>query len=373
MEIHRRFSFIMKWKSLILFYSLLFFFSFAWGASQENNFLVISDIHLDLRKNTPMEITPHGSHSENVVDQNTLKLMMTALHRDIQKGLVPSPNFILILGDLVGYKRLSSQQVLRTEAQVFKTLQDTFPHTPLLYVFGNNDSLLADYGAFKFPHGKTPYDIAMQYGGWHQGPLSTDAFCHAQPDIFPCLITVDPLQGFYSAYLRPQLRFIAMNSVLFSSLRPLGKNNEALHELAWLKKELDVAKSKNDSVLLGMHIPPGKNDYDGSLFWKKPEERIFLNLMESYSTLLMGIVAAHTHYEEFKMIQNKKGKNILPVYLTPALSTNHGNRPGVTTFYFFKQGEHWLLSKGGTFYISQENGMFFFKKTPPTKPLQKLS
>jgi sphingomyelin phosphodiesterase acid-like 3 len=82
-----------------------------------------------------------------------------------------------------------------------------------------------------------------------------------------------------------------------------------------------------------MHIPPGKNVYDNSSFWLPKEEAIFFKIISRYHDRIIGILVAHTHAEELKIIKDVSNKNINGVYFTAA-STTHGNAPSVKIFLF---------------------------------------
>src|SRR5262249_36912643 len=92
----------------------------------------------------------------------------------------------------------------------------------------------------------------------------------------------------------------------------------------------------------------------GSSFWKlNPDyKQAFLNLIKQYPNTIVGLLASHTHSEEFKIIQDGS-KNLFGVYFTAALSTYHSNEPSVKTFYFADNNGKWSLSDYETFHFSQ--------------------
>lgn len=332
--------------------------------SSSNNFLVISDIHLN-SSGRPMEISPAKPNGSNDLDSGTLTRLISIIKQNIQSGLVARPDFIVLLGDLVGHQRLTSQSAVTAEATVFTLLKNTFSDTPIFYTVGNNDSLMADYGPFTDPgrtaEPKSPYKVATLKSNWSDGFLSTGTICKIPASTFPCVIPESSdymMSGYYSAYLKPGFRLISLNSVLFSPSRVNISDNDAMKELTWFGGELKQAQQNKESVLIVMHIPPGNNTYDNSRFWLPEEQTVFLQLIKNNSTIIAGILTSHTHAEELKIIKNIG----VGVYFTAALSTSHGNAPSTKTFYYASTNGKWQLSNASTFGFSQVDSKLKFDK-----------
>lgn len=332
----------------------------SWGAS--NNFLVISDIHLNENAAPDsMVINPSKPNTSYDIDSTTLDKLIFLLSQNIQKGIVARPDFIILLGDLVGHNS-SPADAVKDETYVFNKLKTTFPQTPIFYTFGNNDSLVQDYGTFsRATSPKSAYEIAQSSASWDDGFLSIGKTCGTPPSKYPCLIDKDVNNGFYSAYIQPGFRLISLNSVLFSQQRVGVSDAPATAELKWLDLELQAASQHTESVMIIMHIPPGNNVYDNSNFWQNDDQVAFLQLINKYSSNIIGILASHTHAEELKMIKSN-GKSIAGAYLTAALSTSHGNAPSVKTFYYASSGGKWQLSTTETFNFTGSNQNPIFNK-----------
>lgn len=326
----------------------------------QDNFLVISDIHLDTASVRPMEIQPKKYNDLNDLDLETFHTLMAGVVSNIRTGVMDKPAFVMVLGDVVGHHRSSEESVLSSETAVFKNLKESFPDTPILYTFGNNDSFEKNYGSFQFQD-QSPYTVAKA-NGWKDGFLSTGIKCSAHNNSFPCIVTENTKNGYYAAELKPGLEFLSLNTVLFSPKRPDDLKFAADSELIWLRDQLKDAKNKKQSVLIGMHITPGYNNYDNSVFWQKPDLERFLNIVHDYPGTIIGMLASHTHMDELKVIKNG-GEDISGIFLTPALSTAHGNVPALKTFYFDRPGGGaWQLSDYTTFSFSSEEGAPILKK-----------
>ena len=345
--------------------TFILLFPFLTNAEVPNNFLVISDIHLDIASTHLMEISPAKNRAENDLDLGTFKKLMTELHENVASGRITKPNFIIILGDLVGHMRSSIDNVIASESVIFNELKINFPETPVFYTFGNNDSLAMNYGQFndkeeQGPH-KSPYDIAKLTAKWQDGFLSTGVLCEPLKQTFPCIITEDTNNGYYSAYIKPKLRMVTLNSVLFSPRRTTSQE-DAMHELQWLEAQLKAATQNQENVLITMHIPPGNNVYDHESFWLPDNQATFLNIIKTYQKTIIGLLAGHTHTEEIKIIKDAAQNNIAGVFLNAGLSTSHGNEPSVKTFYFANQNSQWQLANYETFHFTENNNALLFKK-----------
>jgi UDP-2,3-diacylglucosamine pyrophosphatase LpxH len=335
-------------------------------SDKKDNFLVISDIHLNQDDSSTMTISPSSGSISNDLDKKTFEKLISDIHKNITDGVVAQPTFIILLGDIVGHLRSSSQHVIDSETAVFNELKKNFPSTPIFYTFGNNDSLEKNYGPLQDSDSSTqykgPYDVAKFRSGWVDGFLSTGKICEKNTYDFPCIIEENTAYGYYSAYIKAKLRLISLNSVLFSPNRKNTTEQEAMAQIQWLKQQLTAAQTLHESVLITLHIPPGNNVYDHSNFWLPKEQTAFLTIISHYQHNIIGILASHTHAEELKIIKDVSQKNITGVYFTAALSTSHGNEPSIKTFYLSKKNQQWSLANYETFHFSANNTTMNFNK-----------
>jgi sphingomyelin phosphodiesterase acid-like 3 len=327
------------------------------------NFIVLNDIHLDVNKNTLMFIDPIFYGYNNDLDKATFLKLLETTQKSSEKGIIPKPKFILFLGDIACHKSYRKPELLINQASVFRALKTYFPATPIFYIFGNGDSLIKNYGPFASQDGlKSPYQIAKA-NGWADGFLSSGKICD-KDNTYPCIMTEDINHGYYSAFIHPKLKLIALNSVLFaidSRGDSMGKN--AKDELNWLSQQLQAARAGKTAVLIAMHIPPGNDVFTHQNFWKASYKKTFINLVSTYRENIIGILAAHTHMDEVKVLHDKKRKNLALVILSPALSTMHGNASAIKSFTLSNNHGSWLLSNYETFrFINAAKNTFSFKK-----------
>lgn len=324
------------------------FASLVSSALANDNFLVISDIHLDVTTKHKMQFAPNTKTIKNDLDQTTFLSLIQTTQKSIHEGLIKKPNFILILGDIHGHKRLNND-LIESQQYVFTTLHNEFADTPIIYVFGNNDSPQKNYGKFT-THKLSPYLVATQRSKWKNGFLNTGKICkNAQS--FPCINQQNTEHGYFSAMLKPKLRLISLNSVIFSISNLFRR--DAKQELVWLQEQLNIAARSNEQVIIAMHIPPGYNTYNNEAFWRRFELKEFKKIINQYPNTIIGMLSSHTHQEEIKIYNHRNQK--LGIYATAALSTAYGNSPSIKTFDLQKSNNKWQLQNYTTYKFSFNN------------------
>ncbi len=328
----------------------------------QSSFLVISDIHLNIHTQHAMEFAPKDATISNDLDIATYVQLVDKIKASIQSGELAKPEFILLLGDLVGHVRFSNEDVVNSERVVLKTLRAAFPDTPVLYDFGNNDSLEKDYGPFRASKSVLGFlsPLAVIKTIWPHGHfLSTGLLCE-RANTYPCLLERNTTGGYYAAYLKPNLRLIALNSVMFAKKEHGYDNRTKLGQLQWLEQQLREAEAAQEAALLVMHIPPGDNIYK-AYFWSdtaflsNEHSQQFHEIIQAHHGCLTGILAAHTHKDEIKVFENSEHVPLVGVYLNPALSASHGNAPSVRSYVLSPSNHNlgWDLSDYRTYYFTQ--------------------
>ena len=336
------------------------------GTASANSitFLTMSDIHLNHKQSNFMKIDPSGYDSSNDMDNQSFLKLSSLIKRNIGPSkLIPTPKFILYLGDMVGHQRFFDfnrrKLVKDNEKEVFLELQNMFPSTPIISVFGNNDSFEKNYGHFLF-QGLSPYKVAMKVG-FKNGFLSTGKECNSSElSVFPCILSQNNQYGFFSIKLEGTLMLIGLNSVMFSP------NHTAIPQqiqvqMDYLEKQLTQAKEKGMSVLIAMHIPVGNNVYHGSAFWKQSYQETFLHIIRHYHKQIRGILVGHTHMEEFKVIKVPHGQDI-GEYFTAGLSTSHGNSPSIKHFTIEENNKIWSIKNYTSYQIHENNNELLISK-----------
>ncbi len=355
-------------RNVIFFTARLFFFiGVAFDAYcsplSPSSFLVINDVHLNALSKHRMVFNPNFVSKDDDLDEPTFKKLLTTIRHNMREGKLARPKFVLFLGDSVGHNRYPNS-VRTDETAFFRLFNQYFPQTPLLFVFGNNDSFLDNYGPYRTNgvHGsQSPGEIALA-SGWKNYFLSTGQKCARNNKIYPCLLNENTQDGYYSVYLQPKFRLITLNTVMYTPRQVGTSRREGQLQMDWLAAQLNDAQRHGDSVLLAMHVLPGRNMLDNSSFWSPDEQPRFLKLVNDYQSTIIGILAAHTHYDEMHIIQNKAGQNQVNAYISPALSTFHGNAPAIRIYDYSDAGNRWQLTDYHTYYFEKNAGEITLKK-----------
>ena len=324
-------------------------------------FITLTDIHLNNEQQHTMDMAPSGFNKDNDMDLNSFRNLSYAIKQNIGDGkLVSKPTFVLYLGDMVGHQSKSeinrTKLVHENEELVFSSLQDMFPNTPIFTLFGNNDSFEKNYGKFTFNQ-MSPYETAIQ-SGFKNGFLSTGWICGGDSDVlFPCIVSQNERNGYFSAKIQPGLLLVGLNTVMLSPRHDM--NSTAIYEqIDYLKSTLNYAVDNLMSVLIAMHIPLGDNVYDGSSFLEKEYQDIILDTIAPHLYHIVGILASHTHMEEFKILRLRYDEGAILYrhigqYLTAGLSTSHGNSPSIKVFEM-EQIVNWHITNYVTYQLHQK-------------------
>ncbi|MFI3256073.1 MAG: metallophosphoesterase [Psittacicella sp.] len=338
------------------------------------NFITLNDIHLNPYINRLMVIDPKGYNPENDMDRVTYSELQVLIKSNIGSNkLIQEPNFIIYLGDAVGhtywYKEYLSKQnpskpvdfnrdrfVRDASIGVYKGLLRTFPNTPIIVIFGNNDSFPRDYGIYDDDQ-LSSYNMAKK-AGFKNGFLSTGVMCADNSFKGICVESQNPIYGYFTIKLRKNLELIGLNSVMFSPKHKVIRDQEK--QIAYLKQNLQYAKAKNISVIIAMHIPVGNNVYKGKAFWNKTYQNKFIDLVRRYSTTIKGILVSHTHMEEFKKLLTPTG--YIGEYFTAGLSTSHGNSPSIKQFDLVQNNNNWTIDNYITYQIHNKNNYLTISK-----------
>jgi len=302
-------------------------------------FLVISDVHLDItsthKKDTPTDLWNGTKEKINQILSG--------------KDGFACPKFVLVLGDLPAHDVSVDERKkdIDTVLSDLKKIADK-NNVPVFYLPGNNDSWVGDYNAFSSQIFSS--DSSLQTSS----PLLKNNSLRLDAKIIDTSLWKNI--GCYSAYplgdnnvgkiKQKKLRLIALNSVVFVDAyaekeSKQKQETDARKEIQWLTNQLKVAGSKNEMVLIAMHVPPGMNEYKGSQFWSSEKmvnnttiQDTFLRLVEKYKNNIVGILSSHTHMDGVRKLLNEKGSFENLLISVPGISRGHGNNPGVKVIYY---------------------------------------
>jgi len=325
-------------------YFLLLAYNFG-SSYQQIQFLTISDFHYNYELSHVMDVDPSGYNGDNDMDKTTFHQLTDAIQEYvIEENLEQKLSFILALGDVVGHHIYENREeiVKLNEQTIYSKLLEIFPNTPIINVFGNNDSFERNYG--KFTHNSlSPYEVAIQ-SGFKNGFLSSGLVCdeNASSDIFPCISLQDETHGYFAIKLQTELILIGLNTVMLPEEHTPNATMRIEDQLIFLDHYLIEAHQTGMKVLIAGHIPFGRNVYDGTVFLDPLIEGDFLDVMKNHLGIILGVLVSHTHMEEFKIIR-RNGIAQTGEYFTAGLSTSHGNSPSFKIYQLENESTGWAL------------------------------
>ena len=292
-------------------------------------FFIVSDIHLDLwySPNSNYTTLCHkvseedtGSDSHQSQDNfyqfycdSSYSLLISVLEK--MQQVDKSPEFILITGDLVAHstmkmtidgkfdKEKNKERVHETLNNITKTFRNFFLETQIIPVIGNNDA----YDHYDMPTGYFKHEyLNFVYKLWNE-----------EEDIPNSFLT----DGYYTIKTYLGHTIICLNTLLFSSRQKIKLRSWI--QLIWLKSQLEV----NEKVFIAFHIPPGFSLYSGgSQSWHDAFVNNFRDIVEMYSSKILGIFGGHYHNSYFALISGKA------IMINPSVSPLFGNNPGFRYF-----------------------------------------
>lgn len=224
--------------------------------------------------------------------------------------------------------------VTKTVQFIATELRAADPGLTIYPALGNNDSDCGDY------------EITPK--GWFLGVFAK-AFA---PSVkWPGFVTQFSPYGYYAAPApMPDTTLIGLNTIFFSSNydNACGTNgiDYGVLELAWLKKQLALARLRKRHVWLLYHIPPGINVYSSTTgpsacpapvtMWKTQYTTTFDALMKQYASTVSVSLAGHTHMDDFRLMATTTSP-FAYVHITPAVSPLFTNNPAYEVMTYLPQ------------------------------------
>ncbi|RUR11670.1 metallophosphoesterase [Legionella sp. km772] len=306
----------------IIFAGFLFAFSLAQAANpNELGLVIISDPHVDISLKQSTSINPAKGVSQEL-DKNSYETLIAKVGAYMDSH---SEQFqaAILLGDLSAHNAFRKKLTTADMSLVLEKYYEKLSPNPLFYVFGNNDSPLRDYGAFRNGD-KSAYNLFASINGGSNGFLSTGNKCSVNEP--PCINQENTDKGYYSASLGDHLKLLSLNSVLFVSRPGFSPSREGdKEELTWLYNEIKASRARHENIILAMHVPPQQ--------WENAYLTSLKNILKAYPEVVVGMLAAHTHFDElhaFK-ITNSGQSFVIPIIYSAGLGTDHSNAASFKT------------------------------------------
>jgi sphingomyelin phosphodiesterase acid-like 3 len=263
----------------------------------------------------------------------------------------PTPLFVTVSGDLMAHQFDCRFHTLapgataadysafaaKTVAFVALQLHRTFPHAPIYFALGNNDSGCADYR--EDPNSTFLHADAASFAADALSPANRAAILSEFPQL-----------GDYNIALPAPIehtRLLVLQDI-FESRRCTACNGKASDDaanapaalqIAWLRAQLTAARAAHEHVWVMAHIPPGIDAY--STFTRhrdvcggqSPEmflgSEALADTLTGFPDVIRLALFGHTHMDELRVYMSSDGKPV-PAKLVPSITPINGNNPAFT-------------------------------------------
>ncbi len=258
--------------------------------------------------------------------------------------------FVVVSGDLIShgfsckfatlfpkagsgdYRAFVEKTIEYVEAQ----LRATLSHVPVYAALGNNDSDCGDY----------QLDANSEFLEAAGRDLTADVPATERTEALRTFAAA----GYYSVTLPAPMqhtKMLVLDDVFMARRYATcgGKTDAApaAEQIAWMKRQLDAARSKHEKIWVMSHIPPGVDPYStatkGKDVCKGGAPTMFLSsealpeAMAGYGDVLRLAVFAHTHMDEIRLLE-PQGEGMaergIAVKLVGSISPINGNAPSFT-------------------------------------------
>ncbi len=282
-------------------------------------------------------------------DDTTYALFQSSLHAIHAQA--NDAKFVIVSGDLIAHsfsckfatvfpKAAPAEYrafVEKTIAYVMSGLRNALPGVPVYAALGNNDSDCGDY----------QLDAHSEFLEATGRDLTADVPVAERTEAQRTFAAA----GYYSVTLPAPMqhtKLLVLNDLFMAKRYTTcgGKADAApaAEQIAWMKGQLDAARSKHEKVWVMSHIPPGVDPYSTAMKGKDicagNTPTMFLSsealpeAMAGYGDVLRLAVFAHTHMDELRLLEPVDGEGMaergIAVKLVGSISPINGNAPSFT-------------------------------------------
>ncbi|HEY1766613.1 MAG TPA: metallophosphoesterase [Terracidiphilus sp.] len=258
--------------------------------------------------------------------------------------------FVTLSGDLIShafsckFKTLFPQAaaadyqtfVEKTIEYVVGSLRKNFPGVPVYAALGNNDSDCGDYEL-------DPHSEFLRETG---KTMTADLGAEERKEALETFAE----GGYYSAGLPAPFehtRLLVLDDLFmarqYTTCAAKPDRTAAAAQIAWLRQQLERARSHHEHVWVMSHIPTGIDPYStllkGGNLCAGEAPQMFLSsqaltdVLASFGDVIQLAIFAHTHMDEMRLIEPDKkaaGHGPVAVKLVSSISPVDGNDPSFT-------------------------------------------
>lgn len=258
-------------------------------------------------------------------------------------------------------QKVRDQFILKLIEFMGMRFRSMYPHAPIYFALGNNDSFCQDYKIT--PRGDYLHATAASYHRLFLNSPQPGAGFFRDYQNLGCYNLPGPMPG---------LRVIAINSNYLSHHWSCqcctgDPGDPAAEQMDWLEAQLARADSNSEAVWLMMHIPPGINAFNTvrqvdpqgklqsvSLDLVEQHNNRLLAIMRKYADILRASFAGHTHMDHFRAIAGGQAAATMQ-RITPALNSLFGGNPAYQVLRYDRND--FTLQNLVTYYLNLEDSL----------------
>lgn len=303
--------------------------------SNTGKFWHISDLHLDPSYHVtedPTKVclssqerpaTDPGMFGDYMCD-SPYQLISSAFQ--FMKQQSPQPDFMIWTGDSPPHVRqeyLSTQKVIDILTNTTNTIREFFPTMPVYPAVGNHDYWPQDQ--LPTTTNEIYQAVAKLWAGW----LEPEALATLREG------------GFYSQLIRPHLRLVSLNTILFYGPNNVTENmTDPAGQLKWLQNTLELSRQNMEKVYIIAHVPIGYLPYAlGTTAMRQGYNELLVEMFRNHSDLISGQFYGHTHRDSLMVLLGRQGEPLGSVFVTPSITPWKGrdvysNNPAVRMYTY---------------------------------------
>uniref|UniRef100_H2M4Y6 Acid sphingomyelinase-like phosphodiesterase n=1 Tax=Oryzias latipes TaxID=8090 RepID=H2M4Y6_ORYLA len=244
--------------------------------------------------------------------------------------LTQPQDFIIWTGDSpphVPPDELSTDMVIQVIGNMTHTIREHFPNLTVYPALGNHD-----------------------YWPQDQMPASTNAIYKAAAELWKPWLQSEALLtlsegGFYSQLVKPGLRLVSLNTILYYGPDQVTKNmSDPAGQFQWLQETLESAAQNLEKIYIIGHVPVGYLPFvkNTTAIQKRHNERL-VSIFRKYAHVIAGHFYGHTHRDSIMVLLDQRGKPVNSLFVSPAVTPIknvlelYSNNPGFRMYLYNSQ------------------------------------
>ncbi|XP_075869159.1 cyclic GMP-AMP phosphodiesterase SMPDL3A [Nelusetta ayraudi] len=216
-------------------------------------------------------------------------------------------DFVIWTGDSpphVPPGELSTQMVIDVLTNMTQTIRQHFPNLTVFPALGNHD-----------------------YWPQDQMPTSTNAIYQAAARLWKPWLQREALGtlsrgGYYSQRVKPGLRLVSLNTILYYSPDKATRNlTDPAEQFQWLQDTLEESAKNKEKVYIIAHVPVGYLPFarDVTAIREQHNQRL-VAICRKYSHVIAGHFYGHTHRDSVMVLLDEQGKPVNSLFVSPAVT-----------------------------------------------------